>query len=100
LPSLDGSCRRTTAGWRPPLLPATASCPSYWWNSDRLGSAALFPANRRATDSRRGHRRTARQPRRPFRLYRCHAITKAARRAWTRRRPLPSSSWRWSNGRS
>jgi succinate dehydrogenase / fumarate reductase iron-sulfur subunit len=54
----------------------SASCPSYWWNSDRyLGPAALLQANRWIVDSRdesTGERLDALED--PFRLYRCHTI--------------------------
>jgi succinate dehydrogenase / fumarate reductase, iron-sulfur subunit len=54
----------------------SASCPSYWWNSDRyLGPAALLQAYRWIVDSRdeaTGERLDALED--PFRLYRCHTI--------------------------
>ena len=44
----------------------STSCPSYWWNSDRyLGPAALLQATRWVKDTRRSHRRAARQSRGP-----------------------------------
>ncbi|MDR3425568.1 MAG: succinate dehydrogenase iron-sulfur subunit [Alphaproteobacteria bacterium] len=54
----------------------SASCPSYWWNSDRyLGPATLLQAYRWIADSRdeaTGDRLDALHD--PFRLYRCHTI--------------------------
>ncbi|MBK7249966.1 MAG: succinate dehydrogenase iron-sulfur subunit [Gammaproteobacteria bacterium] len=54
----------------------SASCPSYWWNSDRyLGPAALLQAYRWLVDSRdeaTGERLDALDD--AFRLYRCHTI--------------------------
>jgi succinate dehydrogenase / fumarate reductase iron-sulfur subunit len=54
----------------------SASCPSYWWNSDRyLGPAALLQARRWIVDSRdeaTGERLDNLED--PFRLYRCHTI--------------------------
>ena len=54
----------------------SASCPSYWWNSDRyLGPAALLQAHRWVQDSRdeaTGERLDDLED--PFRLYRCHTI--------------------------
>ncbi len=54
----------------------SASCPSYWWNSDRyLGPAALLQAFRWVQDSRdeaTGERLDNLED--PFRLYRCHTI--------------------------
>ncbi len=54
----------------------TASCPSYWWNSDRyLGPATLLQAYRWIVDSRAentGERLDSLED--PFRLYRCHTI--------------------------
>ena len=54
----------------------TASCPSYWWNSDRyLGPATLLQAYRWIADSRdenTGERLDNLED--PFRLYRCHTI--------------------------
>jgi len=54
----------------------SASCPSYWWNSDRyLGPAALLQAYRWIVDTRdeaTGERLDALED--PFRLYRCHTI--------------------------
>ena len=54
----------------------SASCPSYWWNSERyLGPAALLQAYRWIVDSRdeaTGERLDALED--PFRLYRCHTI--------------------------
>ena len=55
---------------------STASCPSYWWNSDRyLGPATLLQAYRWIADSRdenTGERLDNLED--PFRLYRCHTI--------------------------
>jgi succinate dehydrogenase and fumarate reductase iron-sulfur protein len=54
----------------------SASCPSYWWNSDRfLGPAILLQAYRWIADSRdeaTGERLDDLED--PFRLYRCHTI--------------------------
>jgi succinate dehydrogenase / fumarate reductase, iron-sulfur subunit len=54
----------------------SASCPSYWWNSDRyLGPAVLLQAQRWIEDSRdeaTGDRLDNLED--PFRLYRCHTI--------------------------
>ena len=54
----------------------SASCPSYWWNSDRyLGPAALLHAYRWLIDSRdesTGERLDDLED--PFKLYRCHTI--------------------------
>ncbi|MEL6747959.1 MAG: succinate dehydrogenase iron-sulfur subunit [Pseudomonadota bacterium] len=54
----------------------SASCPSYWWNSDRyLGPAILLQAYRWVIDSRdekTGERLDNLED--PFRLYRCHTI--------------------------
>ena len=54
----------------------SASCPSYWWNSDRfLGPAILLQAYRWVADSRdeaTGERLDDLED--PFRLYRCHTI--------------------------
>jgi succinate dehydrogenase / fumarate reductase iron-sulfur subunit len=54
----------------------SASCPSYWWNSDRfLGPAALLQAYRWIVDSRdeaKGGRLDELED--AFRLYRCHTI--------------------------
>ncbi|NNF59800.1 MAG: succinate dehydrogenase iron-sulfur subunit [Gammaproteobacteria bacterium] len=54
----------------------SASCPSYWWNSDRyLGPAILLQAYRWLVDSRdeaAGERLDQLED--PFRLYRCHTI--------------------------
>ena len=54
----------------------TASCPSYWWNSDKfLGPAILLQAYRWLADSRdemTGERLDELED--PFRLYRCHTI--------------------------
>ena len=54
----------------------SASCPSYWWNSERyLGPAALLAAYRWLVDSRdeaTGERLDQLED--PFRLYRCHTI--------------------------
>ena len=58
----------------------SASCPSYWWNSDRyLGPAALLQAYRWIDDSRdeaTGERLDNLED--PFRLYRCHTIMNCA----------------------
>ena len=58
----------------------SASCPSYWWNSDRyLGPAALLQAYRWIDDSRdeaTGERLDNLEDR--FRLYRCHTIMNCA----------------------
>ncbi|MCY4462396.1 MAG: succinate dehydrogenase iron-sulfur subunit [Albidovulum sp.] len=54
----------------------SASCPSYWWNSDRyLGPAALLHAYRWAIDSR-DEKTDSRLDdiEDPFKLYRCHTI--------------------------
>ena len=54
----------------------SASCPSYWWNSEKyLGPAVLLQAHRWLSDSRdehTGERLDDRQD--PFKLYRCHTI--------------------------
>jgi len=59
----------------------SASCPSYWWNSDRyLGPAALLQAYRWVSDSRdeaTGVRLDNLED--PFRLYRCHTIMNCAK---------------------
>ncbi|MSO64775.1 MAG: succinate dehydrogenase iron-sulfur subunit [Alphaproteobacteria bacterium] len=58
----------------------SASCPSYWWNSDRyLGPAVLLQAYRWIVDSRderAGERLDELED--PFRLYRCHTIMNCA----------------------
>ncbi len=58
----------------------SASCPSYWWNSDRyLGPAVLLQAYRWIADSRdeaTGERLDDLED--PFRLYRCHTIMNCA----------------------
>ena len=58
----------------------SASCPSYWWNSDRyLGPAILLQAYRWLVDSRdeaTGERLDELED--PFRLYRCHTIMNCA----------------------
>ena len=58
----------------------SASCPSYWWNSDRyLGPAALLNAYRWLIDSRdedTGSRLDELED--PFKLYRCHTILNCA----------------------
>jgi succinate dehydrogenase / fumarate reductase iron-sulfur subunit len=58
-----------------------ASCPSYWWNSDRyLGPAILLQAYRWVSDSRdeaTGDRLDNLED--PFRLYRCHTILNCAK---------------------
>ncbi len=58
----------------------SASCPSYWWNSDRyLGPATLLQAYRWIADSRdeaTGERLDALED--PFKLYRCHTIMNCA----------------------
>jgi succinate dehydrogenase / fumarate reductase, iron-sulfur subunit len=58
----------------------SASCPSYWWNSDRyLGPAALLAAYRWIIDTRdeaAGERLDELED--PFRLYRCHTIMNCA----------------------
>jgi len=58
----------------------SASCPSYWWNSDRyLGPAVLLQAYRWIVDSRdemTGERLDDLED--PFRLYRCHTILNCA----------------------
>ena len=58
----------------------SASCPSYWWNSDRyLGPAALLHAYRWLIDSRdesTGERLDDLED--PFKLYRCHTILNCA----------------------
>jgi len=54
----------------------SASCPSYWWNSEKyLGPAVLLQASRWLNDSRdenAGARLDDLQD--PFKLYRCHTI--------------------------
>ena len=59
----------------------SASCPSYWWNSDRyLGPAVLLQAYRWVIDSRdeaTGDRLDNLED--PFRLYRCHTIMNCAK---------------------
>jgi succinate dehydrogenase / fumarate reductase iron-sulfur subunit len=59
----------------------SASCPSYWWNSDRyLGPAVLLQAYRWIVDSRdeaTGERLDDLED--PFRLYRCHTIMNCAK---------------------
>ncbi|WP_428355117.1 succinate dehydrogenase iron-sulfur subunit [Methyloprofundus sp.] len=54
----------------------SASCPSYWWNSEKyLGPAVLLQASRWLNDSRdenTGERLDDLQD--PFKLYRCHTI--------------------------
>jgi succinate dehydrogenase / fumarate reductase iron-sulfur subunit len=59
----------------------SASCPSYWWNSDRyLGPAALLQSYRWLNDSRdeaAGERLDDLED--PFRLYRCHTILNCAK---------------------
>jgi succinate dehydrogenase / fumarate reductase iron-sulfur subunit len=54
----------------------SASCPSYWWNSDKyLGPAILLQAYRWLADSRdeaTGERLDQLED--PFKLYRCHTI--------------------------
>jgi succinate dehydrogenase / fumarate reductase iron-sulfur subunit len=59
----------------------SASCPSYWWNSDRyLGPAILLQAYRWVIDSRdeaTGERLDNLED--PFRLYRCHTILNCAK---------------------
>ena len=54
----------------------SASCPSYWWNSEKyLGPAVLLQAHRWLSDSRdehTGERLDDLQD--PFKLYRCHTI--------------------------
>ena len=58
----------------------SASCPSYWWNSERyLGPAALLHAYRWVLDSRdeiTGERLDELED--PFKLYRCHTILNCA----------------------
>ena len=58
----------------------SASCPSYWWNSERyLGPAALLHAYRWIIDSRdeaTGERLDDLED--PFKLYRCHTIMNCA----------------------
>ena len=58
----------------------SASCPSYWWTSDRyLGPAVLLQAARWIEDSRdegTGDRLDNLED--PFRLYRCHTIMNCA----------------------
>jgi succinate dehydrogenase / fumarate reductase iron-sulfur subunit len=58
----------------------SASCPSYWWNSERyLGPAALLQSYRWLIDSRdeeTGERLDDLED--PFRLYRCHTIMNCA----------------------
>jgi succinate dehydrogenase / fumarate reductase iron-sulfur subunit len=59
----------------------SASCPSYWWNSERfLGPAILLQAQRWIVDSRdeaTGERLDNLED--PFRLYRCHTIMNCAK---------------------
>jgi succinate dehydrogenase / fumarate reductase iron-sulfur subunit len=54
----------------------SASCPSYWWNSDKyLGPAVLLQASRWLEDSRdenAGERLDELED--PYKLYRCHTI--------------------------
>jgi succinate dehydrogenase / fumarate reductase iron-sulfur subunit len=54
----------------------SASCPSYWWNSDRyLGPAALLQAYRWIVDTRDEHTgERLDELEDPFRLYKCHTI--------------------------
>ena len=63
-------------GVHPVRLLLDASCPRYWWNSDRyLGPAALLAAYRWIIDTRdeaTGERLDELED--PFRLYRCHTI--------------------------
>ena len=58
----------------------SASCPSYWWNSDRyLGPAALLHAYRWLIDSRDEHTGERLDDLEdPFKLYRCHTILNCA----------------------
>ncbi len=59
----------------------SASCPSYWWNSERyLGPAVLLQAYRWVIDSRdeaTGERLDNLED--PYRLYRCHTIMNCAK---------------------
>jgi succinate dehydrogenase / fumarate reductase iron-sulfur subunit len=59
----------------------SASCPSYWWNSERfLGPAILLQAYRWVVESRdeaTGERLDNLED--PFRLYRCHTIFNCAK---------------------
>lgn len=59
----------------------SASCPSYWWNSDRyLGPAALLHAYRWVIDSRDEHTGERLDDLEdPFKLYRCHTILNCAK---------------------
>lgn len=59
----------------------SASCPSYWWNSDRyLGPAALLHAYRWLIDSRDEHSGARLDDLEdPFKLYRCHTILNCAK---------------------
>jgi len=54
----------------------SASCPSYWWNSDKyLGPAALLQAYRWLADSRDDSTKDRLEELEdPFKMYRCHTI--------------------------
>jgi succinate dehydrogenase/fumarate reductase iron-sulfur protein len=54
----------------------SASCPSYWWNSDKyLGPAILLQSYRWIIDSRDDYTKERLQALEdPFKLYRCHTI--------------------------
>ena len=54
----------------------SASCPSYWWNSDKyLGPSVLLQAYRWIIDSRdKATRERLQYLEDPFKLYRCHTI--------------------------
>lgn len=58
----------------------SASCPSYWWNSDKyLGPAVLLHAYRWIIDSRDEHTGDRLEELEdPFKLYRCHTILNCA----------------------
>ncbi|MDE0307419.1 MAG: succinate dehydrogenase iron-sulfur subunit [Albidovulum sp.] len=58
----------------------SASCPSYWWNSDKyLGPAALLHAYRWINDSRdQKTQKRLDDIEDPFKLYRCHTILNCA----------------------
>ena len=57
----------------------SASCPSYWWNSERYLGAVLLQAYRWLIDSRdEATGKRLDQLEDPFRLYRCHTILNCA----------------------
>lgn len=59
----------------------SASCPSYWWNSDKyLGPAILLQAKRWLSDSRdEAAEERLDDLEDPFKLYRCHTIMNCAK---------------------